>query len=335
MGLYCYPILMAADILLFNAHKVPVGRDQVQHIEMARDVAQRFNHLYGNGKDFFVLPEAQIDDAVAVLPGLDGRKMSKSYDNTIPLFEGGAKGLKDAVARIVTDSRLPGEPKEPEGTALVTIFDAFATAEQRAAFRADLRAGLGWGDAKQRLVNLVEGQIAPMRERYAELMAHPERIEDALQLGAGKARAVAGPLLEQLRQAVGLRRMVAVAQPAQAASDTAKAELAAFKQYREADGLFYFKLVAANGTTLLQSRGIEQGRDAGTWVKRLKTDGDAALDAAPASLADGVDRATVTQALAAIREAEATDAAAKLAAKAGTSTASSDVARATAAPSSG
>ncbi|MBK6850873.1 MAG: tryptophan--tRNA ligase [Burkholderiales bacterium] len=335
MGLYCYPILMAADILLFNAHKVPVGRDQVQHIEMARDVAQRFNHLYGNGKDFFVLPEAQIDDAVAVLPGLDGRKMSKSYDNTIPLFEGGAKGLKDAVARIVTDSRLPGEAKEPEGTALVTIFDAFATADERIAFRADLHAGLGWGDAKQRLVSLVEGQIAPMRERYADLMAHPEHIEDALQLGARKARAVAGPLLDQLRQAVGLRRMVAVAQPAQAASDTAKAELATFKQYREADGQFYFKLVAANGTTLLQSRGIEQGRDAGTWVKRLKTDGEAALDAAPADLGEGVDRATVAQALVAIREAETADAAAKLAAKAAATTSSSDVARATPAAPAG
>jgi tryptophanyl-tRNA synthetase len=302
---------------------------------MARDVAQRFNHLYGNGKDFFVLPEAQIDDAVAVLPGLDGRKMSKSYDNTIPLFEGGARGLKDAVARIVTDSRLPGEAKEPEGTALVTIFDAFATVEQRTAFRDDLRAGLGWGDAKQRLVNLVEGQIAPMRERYAELMAHPEHIEDALQLGARKARAVAGPLLEQLRQAVGLRRMVAVAQPARAASDTTKAELAAFKQYREADGLFYFKLVAANGATLLQSRGIDQGRDAGAWVKRLKTDGEAALDAAPASLAEGVDRASVALALTAIREAEAADAAAKLAAKAAAPASSSDVARATPAAPAG
>src|SRR5688572_26439782 len=103
MGLFSYPILMAADILMFNAHEVPVGRDQVQHIEMARDIAQRFNHLFGGGKELFVLPEANIDERVAMLPGLDGRKMSKSYDNTVPLFEGGAKGLRDAIARVVTD----------------------------------------------------------------------------------------------------------------------------------------------------------------------------------------------------------------------------------------
>jgi tryptophanyl-tRNA synthetase len=111
MGLYSYPILMAADILMFNAHKVPVGQDQAQHIEMTRDVAQRFNHLFGKGREFFVLPEADIEKEQALLPGLDGRKMSKSYDNAIPLFEGGAKGLKEAIARIVTDSRLPGEPR--------------------------------------------------------------------------------------------------------------------------------------------------------------------------------------------------------------------------------
>ncbi|MFZ2297879.1 MAG: tryptophan--tRNA ligase, partial [Aquabacterium sp.] len=128
MGLYCYPILMAADILMFNAHRVPVGRDQIQHIEMARDVALRFNHLYGGGKDLFVLPEAEIEESVATLPGLDGRKMSKSYDNTVPLFDGGPKALQHAVARIVTDSKLPGEPKDPEGAHLVTLFDAFADA---------------------------------------------------------------------------------------------------------------------------------------------------------------------------------------------------------------
>ncbi|MEY4750986.1 MAG: hypothetical protein RIQ60_3200 [Pseudomonadota bacterium] len=316
MGLYSYPILMAADILLFNAQRVPVGRDQVQHIEMARDVAQRFNHLYGNGKDFFVLPEAQIDDAVAVLPGLDGRKMSKSYDNTIPLFEGGARGLKDAVARIVTDSRLPGEPKEPEGSALVTLYDAFATEGQRDSFRAELRAGLAWGEAKQRLVNLIEGQIAPMRDRYAELMAHPERIEEALQLGAAKARAVAGPLLAELRQAVGLRRMVAVPQATQAAATSAKAELPVFKQYRETDGLFHFKLTAAHGATLLQSIGLKEGREAGAWVKRLKTEGEGALTAALAAgvvaLAEGAERAAVVAGL----DALIADAAAAAAAKA-------------------
>ncbi|PPE68623.1 tryptophan--tRNA ligase [Caldimonas thermodepolymerans] len=301
MGLYCYPILMAADILLFNAHRVPVGRDQVQHIEMARDIAQRFNHLYGRGRDLFVLPQAQIDEELATLPGLDGRKMSKSYDNTIPLFEGGPKALKEAVARIVTDSRLPGEPKDPDGTPLVTIYDAFATPEQRAEFRADLRAGLGWGDAKQRLVDLIESHIGPMRDRYAELMAHPERIEEILQDGARRARRIATPFLAELREAVGLRPMKALpvtAQPRR--SEAAKPQLPVFKQYREADGQFYFKLTAANGTVLLQSRGFAEGREAGGWVKRLKTEGAAALAEAPVEIPAGVAREDVEAALGAL-----------------------------------
>ncbi|HJP99739.1 MAG TPA: tryptophan--tRNA ligase, partial [Rhodanobacteraceae bacterium] len=154
-GLYMYPVLMAADILVFNANKVPVGRDQVQHIEMARDVGQRFNHLYGKpwqaagGEgDPFVLPEAATEENVATLPGLDGRKMSKSYDNTVPLFEGGAKALREAVARIVTDSREPGEPKDPDSSSLYAIYRAFASANESAAYRDDLLHGLGWGEAK-------------------------------------------------------------------------------------------------------------------------------------------------------------------------------------------
>ena len=274
MGLYCYPILMAADILLFNAHRVPVGRDQVQHIEMARDVAQRFNHLFGQGKELFVLPDAEIEEAVATLPGLDGRKMSKSYDNTVPLFEGGPKALKDAIARIVTDSRLPGEAKDPDNAHLVTIHDAFATPEVKAAFHADLRAGLGWGDAKQRVVELIEAHVGPMRAKYAELMAHPEQIEDVLQAGAAKARQTATPFLTELRQAVGLRRMVAVAKPQAAAEQQAKVALPVFKQYRESDNQFYFKLTDAQGHLLLQSRGFAEGREAGGWVKRLKTELD-------------------------------------------------------------
>jgi tryptophanyl-tRNA synthetase len=304
MGLFSYPILMAADILLFNAHRVPVGRDQVQHIEMARDIAQRFNHLFGRGREYFVLPQAQIDDHVATLPGLDGRKMSKSYDNTIPLFEGGSKGLKGAIARIVTDSRAPGEPKEPEGSALVMIHDAFASAEQRAAFRADLRGGLGWGEAKQRLLALIEGRIGPMREVYERFMAHPEQVEEILQSGARKARAVATPFLKELRQAVGLRPMVAAARPATKAVPVAKATaLPDFKQYREG-GLFYFKLTAPDGHVLLQSAGLAEGREAGGWVKRLKTEGAAALDAAPVLLGEGVERTAVEAALAALVAAQ-------------------------------
>ncbi|MDC8785564.1 tryptophan--tRNA ligase [Roseateles koreensis] len=306
MGLYSYPILMAADILIFNAHRVPVGRDQVQHIEMARDVAQRFNHQFGQGSDFFVLPEANVEEDVALLPGLDGRKMSKSYDNSIPLFEGGAKALKEAIARIVTDSRLPGEPKEPEGQALVTIYDAFATPAQRTEFRAALRGGLAWGEAKQQLFDRIEAQIGPMRARYAELMAHPERIEAVLQEGAAKARKLAGPLLAQAREAVGLRSFVAVAPlPAKGnAGKAAKHALPVVKQYREADGQFYFKLNAADGTLLLQSLGFAEGREAGQWVARLKRDGLDALADLPLAAEPAIDRPALDAALAALRDAQ-------------------------------
>ena len=303
MGLFSYPILMAADILMFNAHRVPVGRDQAQHIEMARDIAQRFNHLFGAGRELFVLPEADIDDRVATLPGLDGRKMSKSYDNTIPLFEGGARGLREAIARVVTDSRLPGEPKDPETSQLVAIFDAFASDAERAALRADLTTGLGWGDAKQRVGERIERDLGPMRERYADLMAHPERIEQTLLEGAAKARTVAAPLLHELREAVGLRRMVAVGTPASLQPVKAKFTLPVFKQYREADGRFYFKLAAADGRLLLQSAAFEAGRDAGQWVARLKADGAAALAGAPVQRSDGVSVQEVADALAALAAA--------------------------------
>jgi tryptophanyl-tRNA synthetase len=312
MGLYCYPILMAADILLFNAHRVPVGRDQIQHIEMARDVAQRFNHVFGQGREFFVLPQAEVDENVAVLPGLDGRKMSKSYDNTVPLFEGGHKALKEAVARIVTDSKLPGEPKDPEGAHLVTLFDAFADEAQRAAFRADLVGGLGWGEAKQRLVKQIEDHIGPMRERYEALVARPELIEDTLQAGAAKARAIATPFVNELRHAVGLRRMVALSKPKSDAAVHAKAALPVFKQYREADGQFYFKLAAHDGRLLLQSQAFADGREAGAWVKRFKTEGASALTGAPVglvTLSEGVAQAEVEAALAVLLASLQADAA--------------------------
>lgn len=305
MGLFCYPILMAADILLFNAHRVPVGRDQVQHIEMARDVAQRFNHTFGKGRELFVLPQAEIEESVATLPGLDGRKMSKSYDNTVPLFEGGPKALKDAIARVNTDSRLPGEPKDPDNAHLVTIHDAFADVATRQAFHADLRGGLGWGDAKQRVVQLIEAHVGPMRERYADLMAHPERIEDILQAGAAKARATATPFLAELRDAVGLRRMLATPQAQVAKAQSAKSEVPVFKQYREADGQFYFKLTAADGTLLLQSLAFAQGREAGEWVKRFRQEGAQALEGAPVVMAQGVDRAALETALTALVAAQA------------------------------
>ncbi len=254
MGLFSYPVLMAADILMFNAHRVPVGRDQVQHLEMARDIAQRFNHLYGRGEDLFVLPEVQLDEAVATLPGLDGRKMSKSYDNTIPLFEGGAKALKSTVARIVTDSRLPGEPKDAEGSHLYMLYQAFSTPAQTVAFRAALEDGLGWGEAKQALCEQIETQIGPMRERYADLMAHPERIEDILQAGAAKARRIATPMMARLREAVGLRMTAGTgAAHAAGASGAARASRARIVSFRDEDGRFRQRLFGADGTELLLS----------------------------------------------------------------------------------
>jgi tryptophanyl-tRNA synthetase len=294
MGLFSYPILMAADILMFNAHQVPVGRDQVQHIEMARDLAQRFNHLFGAGRELFVLPEAVVDERVATLPGLDGRKMSKSYDNTVPLFEGGAKALRDAIARVVTDSRAPGEPKAAEGSQLVAIYEAFANDAERASLRAQLAAGMAWGDAKAAVVERIERDIAPMRERYADLIAHPERIEEVLLDGARKARAVAGPFLRELRDAVGLRRMVAVSAPVVAEVKT-KSMLPVFKQYRESDGKFYFKLATADGRSLLQSGAFDSGREAGQWVAKMKAEGW--LPEAPVTRGDGVSARDVSDAL--------------------------------------
>ena len=300
MGLYCYPILMAADILLYNAHRIPVGKDQVQHIEMARDVAQRFNHQYG--EDFFVLPEAQVDAEMELLPGLDGRKMSKSYDNVVPLFEGGAQALKDAIAKIVTDSRLPGEPKEPEGTTLIQLWDAFATREQRAALRAELRAGLGWGEAKQRLVALIDAELGPMRARYEQLMAQPDEVEAILLKGAERARAIARPLLARLREAMGLRRSRLL--PGRQVAAPKAVALPVAKQYRETDGLFYVKLVQGE-TVLLQSAGFAQGKEAGQWWARVRAEGSAAAQGA-SQLDAGLDAA-----LAQLREAEAQKAAAK------------------------
>ena len=279
-GLFMYPVLMAADILMFSAHQVPVGRDQIQHIEMARDIAASFNHLYG---EHLVLPEALVDDNVALLPGLDGRKMSKSYDNTIALF-GPREQLRKQIMSIVTDSRAPGEPKPTEGSALFQIYRAFANDAEAAQFAKAFADGIAWGDAKQALYERIEQEIGPMRERYAYLMAHPEEVEAMLQRGAEKARALAVPMLRELRHAVGLRTLSAQA-TSQKAPVAAKAALPAFKQYRESDGQFYFKLTDASGRVLLQSTAFESPRDAGQIVKRLQQEGEAALPTLTAHLA--------------------------------------------------
>jgi tryptophanyl-tRNA synthetase len=266
-GLYMYPVLMAADILAFDAHQVPVGRDQIQHIEMARDLGQRFNHLHG--REFFVLPEALIEEQVATLPGLDGRKMSKSYDNTIPLFAGGKKALRDTIMRIVTDSRAPGEPKDAEGSALFTLFRAFASEHESAAYRQALEEGLGWGEAKQILYERIETDVAPMRERYDALMADPAAIEVILQEGARKARAIATPKLAGLREVLGLRAMrtAVAASPVRAAKAERVARLASF---RDDEGRFRFRLFSAEGEELLLSVPFADPKAAGASQKRLK-----------------------------------------------------------------
>ena len=203
MGLFNYPVLMAADILLFNAHQVPVGRDQVQHLEMARDIGQRFNHRYG---ELFVLPEAVVDDSTAVLPGLDGRKMSKSYDNTIPLWLT-ARQLRKHIMRIVTNSKEPGEPKTTDESAIYPIYAAFASPAEREEMKQALASGLAWGEAKQIAFERINAEIEPARERYQELMASPGEIEAVLKSGAERARSHAVPFMARIREAIGIRRL--------------------------------------------------------------------------------------------------------------------------------
>jgi tryptophanyl-tRNA synthetase len=203
MGLFNYPVLMAADILLFNATHVPVGRDQVQHLEMARDIAQRFNH---NFQPLFTLPEAVVDDSVAVLQGLDGRKMSKSYGNTIPLFEG-EKKLRKSINRIKTNLLEPGQPKDPEDSTVFQVWSAFASTTEVERMRGEFAAGIAWGEAKKLLFERVNDELAPARERYSEFLADPGSIEAVLRAGAERARAQARPLMEQVREAVGIGSM--------------------------------------------------------------------------------------------------------------------------------
>jgi tryptophanyl-tRNA synthetase len=266
-GLFMYPVLMGADILMFKAHKVPVGRDQIQHIEMARDMASSFNHLYG---EHFVLPEAVVEESVALLPGLDGRKMSKSYDNTIPLFAPAAQ-MRKQIASIVTDSKAPGEAKSTEGSALFQIYQAFASAEETTALAQAFADGIAWGDAKQVLFERIDREIAPMREQYQELINNPAKLDQILLAGADKARQMATPFIKELRHAVGLRPLSSV-HSASTAKDSKVAQ-PSFKQYREKDGQFYFKLVDAQGQLLLQSKGFASPKEAGQTIGRLQTEG--------------------------------------------------------------
>jgi tryptophanyl-tRNA synthetase len=201
MGLFSYPILMAADILMFNGEKIPVGKDQIQHVEMARDIAQKFNHIYK--KEVFVLPEAVVGDNAAILSGLDGRKMSKSYNNTIPLFLT-EKKLQRHINKIKTNLLEPGESKDVNDSTVFEIWQAFANDEQLEYMRQQYAEGIAWGQAKKELFALINDEIREARERYNVLMADPDFIEQELQKGAAKARATARQLIDQVREAVGI-----------------------------------------------------------------------------------------------------------------------------------
>ncbi len=318
MGLYLYPVLMAADILLFNAHRVPVGRDQIQHIEIARDLAQRFNHLHGG--DYFTLPEAAVEEHTAVLPGLDGRKMSKSYDNVIPLW-GSSKTLRDAIYSVVTNSQLPGEPKDPDDSALFLLYKAFASVEQTAALRQAYADGIAWGEAKRIVHQHIDAELAPSRERYQALIARPQDIEQTLREGAQRLRPKARALLDALRDAVGLRSLARLALPVAAAAKTAKkAKLPRFVQFKDGDGRLNFKFMSAEGELLLTGIGYADAKASASAMAGLRasstltTRGDELLGSDEVigrlEVADGQVEQTMARLLAALAELNAAEAAA-------------------------
>ena len=203
MALYSYPILMAADILMFKSTKIPVGRDQKQHVEMTRDIAQRFNHNYG---DVLVVPDAVIDDNTAVLKGLDGRKMSKSYNNIIPIFEN-EKKLRKLIMKIKTNSLEPGEPKDTNDSTLFDIYKAFATNDEVKDIEKQYADGIAWGEMKQILFEYINEHFKPARDEYQRLIDDPKIVEDELKKGAEKAREISVPYIEKIRHAVGIRKL--------------------------------------------------------------------------------------------------------------------------------
>jgi len=231
MGLFNYPILMAADILMFNADIIPVGKDQIQHIEMARDIAGRFNHVY---EPLFTLPEAQVDEETQLIPGLDGRKMSKSYDNTIPLFCESDE-LRSLINKIKTDLREPGEPKDADNSTLFQLYSHFATAGEKAAMRRRYEEGIAWGEVKRELFEFLDDKLTAPRERYNALLNDLGYVEKILHEGAEKARAYATPFLEKVRIASGIRPLTYV--PAQTSdSESAKKEKSAEELARIEEG---------------------------------------------------------------------------------------------------
>ena len=201
MGLFTYPILMASDILLFQSHYVPVGKDQIQHVEIARDLATAFNHQFG---ETFTMPDHIVDENTSVIPGLDGRKMSKSYHNTIPLFEEPTK-LKKVINRITTDSTGPEEPKNPETSTVFALYKEFASEEQKIEMRKKFKEGIGWGDAKKELFLVMNDFLTEPREAFRYYMSHTDELDRILEEGAQKARAKAQPLLQEVKRKLGIR----------------------------------------------------------------------------------------------------------------------------------
>ena len=199
MGLFSYPILMAADILIFNSTHVPVGPDQLQHLEMTRDIANRFNHIFG---DTFVVPEAIINDDESI-PGIDGKKMSKSYNNVIPLLCD-EKTLKKSIMKIITNSLEPGEPKDHETCNVFSLYQNFASDEEIAEFKEEYENGISWGDAKNKLFNKANDSLLPIRERYFELKEQKDLVKDYLSDGAKRVRPLAQEFIEEVRSKIGI-----------------------------------------------------------------------------------------------------------------------------------
>ncbi|MAD47826.1 MAG: tryptophan--tRNA ligase [Gammaproteobacteria bacterium] len=201
MGLFSYPVLMAADILMFNATHVPVGNDQIQHIEMTRDIAGRFNHIY---KKTFELPEAIIQDKNNTVPGIDGRKMSKSYKNIIPLLSS-EKQLKKSILKIVTNSLEPGDPKDTKDCTIHSLYTYFASKDEVDELTNAYKEGIGWGDAKNMLFDVINRDIAPIRNKYETLSSDKTLINDLLSDGASKVRISAKEMISNLRDSIGIK----------------------------------------------------------------------------------------------------------------------------------
>ena len=204
-GLFAYPVLMAADILLYDSNIVPVGRDQKQHVEVTRDIAAAMNRIFGKNEPLFVIPEPSILPQVATVIGLDGQKMSKSYNNTVPLFEA-EKPLRKRIMSIVTDSTPVESPKDPSTSSIVALYRLFAGESAVAAMETDFRAGgQGYGAFKQRLFEALWEYFRPFRERREQLAADPGYVDSVLRDGAARARAVAARTMDRVRLATGLR----------------------------------------------------------------------------------------------------------------------------------